>query len=65
MYYRILDESIFVTGIGAAFAINEDRGIEEKLSEKFEEMRKDGTMELIVSKYLADAYKYLEVDSLE
>ena len=52
-------------GIGAAFAINDDRGIEEKLSEKFDEMQKDGTMEIIVSKYLADAYKYLEVDSLE
>jgi len=65
MDYRILDESIFVTGIGAAFAINDDREIEEKLSEKFDEMQKDGTMEIIVSKYLADAYKYLEVDSLE
>lgn len=65
MDYRILDESIFVTGIGAAFAINDDRGIEEKLSEKFDEMQKDGTMEIIVSKYLSNAYKYLEVDSLE
>ena len=61
MDYRILDESIFVTGIGAAFAINDDRGIEEKLSEKFDEMQKDGTMEIIVSKYLSNAYKYLEV----
>ena len=40
-------------------------GIEEKLSEKFDEMQKDGTMEIIVSKYLSNAYKYLEVDSLE
>ena len=46
-------------------AINDDRGIEEKLSEKFDEMQKDGTMEIIVSKYLSNAYKYLEVDSLE
>lgn len=65
MDYRILDESLFVTGIGAAFALNDDRGIEEKLSEELEEMRKDGTTERILSKYLANAYKYLEVDSLE
>lgn len=65
MDYRILEESLFVTGIGVAFALNDNRGIEEELSEKLEEMRKDGTTEKIISKYLADAYKYLEVDSLE
>lgn len=40
MDYRILDESIFVTGIGAAFAINDDRGIEENYPKSLMKCRK-------------------------
>lgn len=60
--YRILDESLLDVGIGVAFDLNDERGIAEELSETFKQMRKDGTAEKIVGKYLDNAAKYLEVD---
>ena len=62
--YRILDESILTTGIGVAFARNDRRGLNEQLSAVFADMRADGTAAEILSKYLFDPEKYLEVDSL-
>ena len=62
--YRILDESILTTGIGVAFARSDKRGLNEQLSAVFAEMRADGTAAEILSKYLSDPEKYLEVDSL-
>lgn len=53
------------TGIGVAFALNDTRGLDEKLTETFAAMRADGTMKQIVGKYLPDPEKYLEVDALE
>ena len=55
--YRILDEDILETGIGVAFAKNDKRGIEA--------MVKDGSAKKILQKYVPDAEKYLEVNSLE
>ena len=63
--YRILEEPLLVTGIGVAFALNDTRGLDEKLTETFAAMRADGTMKQIVGKYLPDPEKYLEVDALE
>lgn len=63
--YRILDEPLMTVGIGVAFAKNDDRGICEQLDDTLEEMRKDGTSEKIIGKYLDDPSKYLEVEQLE
>ena len=63
--FRILEEPLLVTGIGVAFALNDTRGLDEKLTETFATMRADGTMKQIVGKYLPDPEKYLEVDVLE
>ena len=63
--FRILEEPLLVTGIGVAFALNDTRGLDEKLTETFAAMRADGTMKQIVGKYLPDPEKYLEVDALE
>ena len=59
------DEPLLVTGIGVAFALDDTRGLDEKLTETFAAMRADGTMKQIVGKYLPDPEKYLEVDALE
>ena len=63
--FRILEEPLLVTGIGVAFALNDTRGLDEKLAETFAAMRADGTLKQIVGKYLPDPEKYLEVDALE
>ena len=63
--FRILEEPLLVTGIGVAFALNDTRGLDEKLTETLAAMRADGTMKQIVGKYLPDPEKYLEVDALE
>ena len=57
--FRILEEPLLVTGIGVAFALNDTRGLDEKLTETFAAMRADGTMKQIVGKYLPDPEKYL------
>ena len=62
--FRILDEPLMITGIGVAFAKNDDRGICEQMEQTLEEMRQDGTTLKIVGKYLDDPEKYLEVDAL-
>ncbi len=63
--YRILDEKLMTVGIGVAFANDDDRGICEELDRTLEEMREDGTSERILSKYLGNPEKYLEVERLE
>ena len=42
---------------------NDDRGIEKQLTEILNQMRNDGTEKKIISRYISDADKYLEVDS--
>ncbi len=51
--YRILDEPLLEVGLGTAFDINDTRGIDVKLTHAYQEMLADGTMERLVSKYLA------------
>ena len=63
--YRILEEPLQVVGLGVAFDISDERGLNEELSQVFEEMRKDGTMEKILGEYLEDPGKYLEVEAYE
>lgn len=63
--FRILDESLFTTGIGVAFSKNDNRGLSSQLSEVFKQMREDGTLASIVGKYLDNPESYLEVELLE
>lgn len=63
--YRILEESLSDVGLGVAFSREDDRGLEEKLTQVLEEMRKDGTSAEILGRYLSDAESFLEVESLE
>ncbi len=59
---RILDEPLLTVGLGAAFDLNDQRGLEQALGETLAEMREDGTAEAIIGRYLPDAASYLEVD---
>ena len=61
--FRILDEPLETVGLGVAFDKNDDRGIEKQLTEILNQMRNDGTEKKIISRYIPDADKYLEVDS--
>lgn len=58
--YRILEEPLQTVGLGVAFALDDDRGLVDKLSETFEEMRADGTMERIIGRYLSEPEKFME-----
>ena len=58
--FRVLDEPLLEVGLGAAFSINDDRGINLELNRALEEMRRDGTTEQIIGKYLSDPERYLE-----
>ena len=63
--FRILDEPLEIVGLGVAFDMNDTRGIEKQLTETLNEMRLDGTEKKIISRYLSDVDKYLEVDNYE
>ena len=63
--FRILEEPLLTTGLGVAFAKDDDRGLAEKLNQTLNQMRKDGTMEKMIHRYLDHSDAYLEVDSLE
>lgn len=62
--FRILPEPLLITGIGAAFSLQDTRGIAEKLNETLKEMREDGSLKTIIGHYLENPEKYLEVDRL-
>ena len=51
---QILEEPLLTVGLGVAFSKQDDRGLEQELSETFEEMRADGTMEEIIGRYLEE-----------
>lgn len=63
--YRILDEPLLIVGLGVAFSIEDNRGINLELSKVFAEMKNDGTLERILGKYLENPQKYLEADGYE
>ena len=62
--FRILSEPLLVTGLGAAFAVNDSRELDVRLNDTFAQLREDGTLERIVGKYLEDPSQYLEVDTI-
>ena len=59
--YRILDEPLLTVGLGVAFARTDPRGLDKELSQTFEEMRADGSLEQIVGRYLDEPQRLLEV----
>ncbi len=65
MEYRILDKPLQTVGLGVAFSRYDERDLNQRLSETFHEMRLDGTTYEIISKYLGNADRYLEVDDYE
>lgn len=60
MEYRILEKPLLTVNLGVAFDRDDDRGLDEKLSETLQQMQSDGTIKKIISKYLPNAEKYLE-----
>lgn len=62
--YRILDEPLLTVGLGVAFAKDDERGLDRKLTEILDEMREDGTSETIIGKYLDNPDGYLELEEL-
>ena len=62
--FRILEEPLLVTGLGAAFAKNDTRGLDTQRNAVLAQMRADGTLEQIVGRYLEHASQYLEVDTI-
>lgn len=58
--YRILDEPLLSVDLGVAFDLNDSRQIDVKLSKVVNQMKKDGTIKKILSKYLSDPEKYVE-----
>lgn len=60
MEYRILDEPLLTVGLGVAFDINDDRGLDKELSKTIKEMQSDGTVKKVIEKYLPNADRYLE-----
>lgn len=58
---RILDDSLLDVGLGCAFDLNDDRGIDVALAGAFRDMIDDGTMRAILSKYFDDPSPYLWV----
>ena len=62
--FRFLGPPLLTTGIGVAFSNNDTRGLAGELTKTLAEMRQDGTMLAIVSKYIAHPESYLEVETL-
>ena len=62
--FRILEEPLLVTGLGVAFAKNDNRGLDSQLNDTLAQMRADGTLEEIIGTYLENASQYLEVDTI-
>lgn len=59
---RILDQPLLTVGLGAAFDLHDERGLDATLNAVLTDMRRDGTVEAVISGYLPDAASYLEVD---
>ena len=53
--YRILEQELLRVGLGAAFSLEDDRGLAEQLDAVLEEMKEDGTIADILAGYGVDA----------
>ncbi len=57
--FTILDEPVMYASVGTAFAKDGDAKLCAKVNDAIEQMRKDGTLKKIISRYLDDADRYL------
>ena len=55
-----MEEPLLTVGLGVAFAKDDERGLEQALSDTFAQMREDGTMEEIIRRYLEEPRRYME-----
>ena len=62
MELRILDEPLLTVGLGVAFDLRDERGLDGQLDAVLADMRRDGTAAAIIGGYLSNAASYLEVD---
>lgn len=53
--YRILEQELLRVGLGAAFSLEDDRGLAEQLDAVLAEMKEDGTIADILAGYGVDA----------
>lgn len=58
--FRILKQPLQTVDLGVAFDRNDKRGLNTKLTKELKKMRKNGTVEKIISRYLTNAQDYLE-----
>ena len=58
--YRILDDPLLTVGLGVAFDLHDERGLDKELTKTLQTMQKDGTIETIIGKYLNHPKYYLE-----
>lgn len=64
--FRILEEPLQTVDLGVAFDKKDSRGLNKRLTEVLDQMKKDGTVKMIIGRYLSDEERYLEdVDEKE
>ena len=59
-----IPKPLMTVGIGVAFDKEDRRSLCQELDKTFREMRRDGTSERIIGKYLENPKQYLEVEKL-
>lgn len=62
---KILPDSLLEVGLGIAFDLNDDSGLDEQFNQVLSDMRQDGTMREILSKYVDNPDTYLNMDGLQ
>lgn len=62
---RILDEPLLETGVGFAFDPDDKRGVDAQLKTALDDMRADGTMKQILSRYLDNPDSCLDLVGLD
>lgn len=62
---KILPDSLLEVGLGIAFDLNDDSGLDEQFNQVLSDMHQDGTMREILSKYVDNPDTYLNMDGLQ
>lgn len=62
---KILPDSLLEVGLGIAFDLNDDSGLDEQFNQVLSDMHQDGTMREILSKYVDNPDAYLNMDGLQ
>lgn len=62
---KILPDSLLEVGLGIAFDLNDDSGLDEQFNQVLSDMHQDGTLREILSKYVDNPDTYLNMDGLQ